>query len=497
MKKPVRLTIWGLGGGVLLIALFTLAVNLYVQSAGVQFKIRKALGDAIQMPVSVFRASYTPWGGFSLSGIQIHDSNHPGKTQKPFLKAASVQVHCQWLPLFSGKLVINQLTVRQPVLTWQQNEDGDWELPKADEGKQHTQPAAAETAPESTPKTVAPQAMPLASAPPSTESAPLPSQERDAAVRKITLENGTLLFVDKVGREIAQLDGLRLTADAGVQPGDFDGKLWIKRLLLRERYEITAFNSPVIISGGSIDVPRIEGVFAKGKVKGSVRLQTDEPGTPFSLKLKISKASLATICTTDADIASRIKGTVKGEIELAGLGSRSRSNQGTGDFEIKDGSFEQYPLLQTIGQILRVDELETVALQGASMRIGIHDSVVHVQPLDIQSQNLRLNVTGTIRPDQKLNLNARLFINEKAWKRLPSEARENFVQIPEREERALDFKVHGDLSQPQTDLVKRLIGKKLQKRFQSLIGGLLEDQPDEGTATPEPQPSTPAAKSTP
>lgn len=496
------LTVCALGGGILLIALFTLAVNLYVQSSGVQQKICQALSEAIQMPVSVFQASYTPWAGFKLSRIQIRDAHPPAESRTPFLIAASLEIRCQTLPLLGGKFVISRITVHQPVLTWQQNRNGDWEWPATRKPQQQGKDRAVEAPSRATPAANPSQSPSLAASstptPPPMESDVPPPQKQLVTVRKIALNDGRLLFIDNDGREIARLEGVRSTIDAGASPGSFTGKLWIKRILLRERYEIADFNSPVSVSNESIDVPRIAGSFAGGKIKGSAKLETGEPGTPFALKLKITKASLAAICTTDPEIASHIKGIVQGEMELTGLGSHSRSNQGMGDFEIRDGAFQQYPLLQTVGQILRVDELEMLTLNAARLHLDVRDSLIHVQPLEVESQNLRLSATGTVSPEHTLDLDARLFINEKTWKRLPSEARENFVQIRERKERALDFQVHGDLGQPQTDLLKRLIGDKLQKRVQRFFGSLFDDNRDKGsTDSSEPHSSATPSKSTP
>ncbi|HEY5752429.1 MAG TPA: AsmA-like C-terminal region-containing protein [Chthoniobacterales bacterium] len=491
------LTVCALGGGILLIALFTLAVNLYVQSSGVQQKICQALSEAIQMPVSVFQASYTPWGGFKLSRIEVRDAHPPADNRTPFLIAASLEIRCQTLPLLGGKFVISRISVHQPVLTWQQNQNGDWEWPATRNSQQESRDPAVEARSPANPGPDASLATSSTPTPPPMES-DVPPQKQPVTVRKIALNDGRLLFINNDGREIARLEGVRSTIDAGASPGSFTGKLWIKRILLRERYEIADFNSPVSVSNESIDVPRIAGSFAGGKIKGSAKLETGEPGTPFALKLKITKASLATICTTDPEIASHIKGFVQGQMELTGLGSHSGSNQGIGDFEIRDGAFQQYPLLQTVGQILRVDELETLTLNSARLHLDVRDSLIHVQPLEVESQNLRLSVTGTVSPEHTLNLGARLFINEKTWKRLPSEARENFLQTPERKERALDFKVHGNLGQPQTDLLKRLIGDRLQKKMQRFFGSFFDDNRDKGpTDSAEPNSSASPSKSTP
>lgn len=492
----------------LLIALFTLAVNLYVQSSGVQLKICQALSDAIQMPVSVFRTTYTPWGGFTLSQIEIRGTkNNSGANRTPFLTAANLQIHCQTLPLLAGDFVINRITVNHPVLTWQQNADGDWEWPANPKQSEQAQTPVVEATPQPVPKiatrptTPSPTASstpPLTPVESATESTAPPPQKPPVTVHKIAVYEGTLLFIDNDGREIALLDNLRLTVDEDPTPGNFVGKLWIQRILLRERYEIADFNSPVSVSNDSIDIPKIAGAFAGGKIKGSATLQTGKRGTPFALKLKITKASLATICTADPEVASHIQGSVRGDIELTGLGSHSQSNQGTGEFRIENGAFQQYPLLQTIGQILRVDELEMLTLNAARLHLDVSNSLISVQPLEVESQNLRLTATGTVAPDHKLDLGARLFINEKTWKRLPSEARENFVPVPASKERALDFNVRGDLGQPQTDLLKRLIGDKLQKRVRNFLGNWLEERRNDPPA--EPSGSTPRAtpsKSTP
>ena len=79
-------------GGVLL-----LAANLYVQSHGVQQRIRETVEANLKLPVHLQKTTITPWGGLRLDGIAIRtdaaEDPAASKDRTPdFFTAASFRV---------------------------------------------------------------------------------------------------------------------------------------------------------------------------------------------------------------------------------------------------------------------------------------------------------------------------------------------------------------------------------------------------------------------
>ena len=119
-------------------AIVLLGVNLYVQSQGTQAKIQQELSQRLGTTLYIRQVSVTPWGGLKLSGITIPQVPAIGATN--FLKAKTFRLRIKFLSLFSGRLVIKEVSLVDPNVIWPQNADGKWRLPgwseKAEERKQ-------------------------------------------------------------------------------------------------------------------------------------------------------------------------------------------------------------------------------------------------------------------------------------------------------------------------------------------------------------------------
>src|SRR5262245_47221138 len=103
------------------------AVNLYVQSQGVQGKIQQELSRTVGVPLKIRSMSVTPWGGLELSGITIPQTVPVGP--KHFLEARTFRLRVRFLSLFSRRLVIKEVSLIGPRVVWPQNPEGKWRLP--------------------------------------------------------------------------------------------------------------------------------------------------------------------------------------------------------------------------------------------------------------------------------------------------------------------------------------------------------------------------------
>ena len=127
MHRARRIIGWFLAAVVALFGAALLAVNLYVQSQGTQGRIQQELSQRLDMTLRIQRISVTPWGGLKLSGITIPQTN-PGATPA-FLEASSFRLLVRFDSIFRGPLVIKEVALVKPQVTWAQNESGKWRLP--------------------------------------------------------------------------------------------------------------------------------------------------------------------------------------------------------------------------------------------------------------------------------------------------------------------------------------------------------------------------------
>src|SRR4051812_44999174 len=104
-----------------------LGVNLYVQSHGTQARIQQELSQRLGTTLRIQRISVTPWAGLKLTGITIPQSQ-PG-IPADFLTAKAFRLRIRFSSLFSGQLVIKEISLVNPEVFWAQNADGKWRFP--------------------------------------------------------------------------------------------------------------------------------------------------------------------------------------------------------------------------------------------------------------------------------------------------------------------------------------------------------------------------------
>ena len=126
-----QLVLFGLTGLLVLAAVVLLGMNLYVQSQGTQARIQRELRHHFDTDIRISRMSVTPWGGLKLSGITIPQMDQSSSVN--FLEADSFTLQLRFLSLLSHRLVITDVALNDPKVTWPQNDHGKWRLPtKAD-----------------------------------------------------------------------------------------------------------------------------------------------------------------------------------------------------------------------------------------------------------------------------------------------------------------------------------------------------------------------------
>src|ERR1700750_2194012 len=126
MSRVLLIALGVFGGGALLILI---GVNLYVQSHGTQARIQQELSQRLGAPLRIQRISVTPWWGLKLTGITIPQSQ-PG-VSPDFLTAKAFRRRIRFSSLFSGHLVIKEVSLVNPAVFWAQNADGKWRVPAA------------------------------------------------------------------------------------------------------------------------------------------------------------------------------------------------------------------------------------------------------------------------------------------------------------------------------------------------------------------------------
>ena len=106
-----------------LFAAAILCLNIYLQSAGVQVKLREAVSRATGLEPVISQTYYTPWSGLTVSGIKIPQ---PDNAKKPFLSVRAMKCHLRLTSLLQGKFVIKDISFEQPSIILVRGQSGVW-----------------------------------------------------------------------------------------------------------------------------------------------------------------------------------------------------------------------------------------------------------------------------------------------------------------------------------------------------------------------------------
>src|SRR5204863_8308688 len=138
-QKLGRLALVLIGGLSIFAAVLFLALNLYVQSQGTQARMQQELRQRFGTSLKIGRISVTPWSGLKLSDITM--AQGPEGTNTNFLEAKNFGLRIAFFSLFSGRLVIKQVSLVSPNVIWPQNADGKWRLPDLKRERVDNRPA--------------------------------------------------------------------------------------------------------------------------------------------------------------------------------------------------------------------------------------------------------------------------------------------------------------------------------------------------------------------
>jgi type II secretion system protein N len=459
--------------GVLIVLLF--AANIYVQSGLSQELLAKELSRALRMPVQVGTISISPWGSLSISGITAPqpDSAHDGN----FLDAEAFTARFEWLPLLQRKVVINDVELRRPRLVWFQNEKGRWRLPepqaqasagREEPGGQSEPGAQVVPTPAPTPEAGVKSEKP---APAPARKAGLPVE---IAVDRIRFTEGTFTFNDSKGRPIAVFSGVHALS-AAPSAHSVSGTASIARIAIEEKVFIDSVTTPFTYDSEMLTLPSLSAGVAGGKLTGRFQIHLAKEGSPINTAAQFENVDLSRLLADAGGSADRVGGRLFGAVELTGKSDEARSLKGKASFRCEGGQIRNYDFFETLAQLFHIEELARMDLRRASAEARIEKGRAQIETLALESQNLLLTATGSVRFNGKLDLNARLAVSHNVTRQLPQFVENAFSSGPSDDMRQIDFDVNGTIDNPKSNLLERLLGKNLEGQainlIQSFLGG--------------------------
>lgn len=523
---------------VVLVVGVVLSLPFLVDLSKYQEQYKPHIEDALNRKVQLQEIRLTVWPriGARVAGFAVLDD--PAFSSGPFASLSSLDVGVKLMPLLSGKVEVEEITLHNPVITVIKNKNGVLNA-----------------------STIGRKGVPVPEKP---SRAPIPSTEGPLkilamlAVDRVSIDGGKLTYRDLSAatpteyvlqdlelllREVRLGQTPQLHFASLVQPFNLPVKLDGTFGPLKETMDIDAINfqlgvgktdftisgnaagndatvtisSPVINTANlpialplkkPVDIKdlkitaEIRGQEAKlnsmsfhlfdGEVKGQGKMIAGSDAPPFKGGVTVQGVQLGPALNAVAETPVSISGTAGADLSLLGKGfsipDLTKALEGTGHLAVRDGKIEGVNLLQEVASALRVagislGDAKATAFSTIETDLAIKQGIINVQRLLMDSHDFQATGGGTIGFDQKLNLIVNLNLSQDVSQKLAGAS--PVVKVAMKDGRlSLPLTITGTAQAPsyRVDL-KGLTGKvqeQVKKKVEEAVGGLLK-----GTTKPE------------
>lgn len=458
--------------------LAVLVVNIYLQSAEVQTRIRNAASDAAGLPARIDHTYYAPWSGFTISGITLPPA--PG-SEEPLLAIRSVKIDLGLKELLAGRVLLEKVTIVGPSFTAIQKAGAPLIPPPPVEvvPPDPTVPAPTATPPEPP----AAGTTPTPPAPSPTATPPPPPAPPRVTLSEIVVSDGTVRILDDNLDPVTELLGIKASATIE-NPTSAHGSFRIAKAAFAGFVRPTSITGDIAWTPANVEVSGIKADWADGRLGGAIALASI-PEPHFTAQLEASDVSLAKVAADAGIDPEGVEGSFHASVNLAGPPAEREAWRGGATARLADAVLQPAEIVSQIGGILGIEELRTLRLAKAETRLSVASGRVFVEELELASENLAMDARGSSDFNGVLDLDARLHLGEKIRRgpaRLlgdqlrPSEDRPGYSHMP--------FRITGTIANPGTDLVEKLVGARITREVGGFLKGLFGKPPRKEPETP-------------
>jgi hypothetical protein len=303
-----------------------------------------------------------------------------------------------------------------------------------------------------------------------------------AQIEAFHVQNGRAAFFNTNGKKILQIEGVFVSAGHHVKK-QFKGSYRIARAALWDSINSRDFSGKFEWNSGHLSLPDIQATLADGPLTGQLEWL---PDNSFGFTGQVANASLQKLIADSGVNANGAQGSLNAKIALEGMAGKPESFHGTAEVNLLEARMEPIELIRQLGELLRVDELRMLALKNAEAVFSIRDSRVTVEELQLTSENLMIDATGTAGFNGDLDMNARLHVNDKLRKETHGLLGKNFQPSETEGYTHMPFSITGSLDRPKSDLLDKMVGLRIGQD----VGGLLKNL----LRTPQKQKNKPASE---
>lgn len=515
-----------------------LSLPFLIDLSTYQDRYKPLIEEALNRKVQIREVRLTIWPriGARVAGFTVLDD--PAFDSGPFASLTALDVGVRLMPLLNGKVEVEEITLRGPVITIIKNKNGVLNV-----------------------STIGRTGVPLPKTP---SRAPIPSAEGPLrilallAVDRVSIAGGTVNYRDLTAAKASEyvlqdmnmlLRSVRLGQtpslhlDTLAQPFNLPVTLDGTFGPLKETVDIDAINfqlglgkteftitgktegqnavlhisSPTIntahlpmtlplnkpveiknlmiaaeVKGQEATVNSLTCELFEGHVKGQGKLIAGSEAPPFNGTVTVQGLQIGP--ALDAVTATQVSfsGTGEADLTLQGHGfsmpDLTRALEGTSHVAMKDGRIEGVNLIQEALSILKVvglpvGESRATVFSTVETDLLVKQGIITVQRLLMDSHDFQATGGGTIGFDQKLNLSLKLNLSQDLSQKLAGLS--PVAKVAMKEGRvSLPLIITGTAQAPSYGLdMKGMagnVGQQVQKQVEDAVGGLVK-----GTTKPQ------------
>jgi AsmA protein len=512
--------------GIILALPFLIDLNKY------QDQYKPLIEDALNRKVQLQDIRLTIWPriGARVAGVTVLDD--PAFGSSPFTSLTSLNVGVKLMPLLSGKVEVEEMTLRDPVITVIKNKSGVLNV-----------------------STIGRTGVALPKTP---SRAPIPSTEGPLkilallAVDRVSITGGKLNYRDlsaakpteyilqdmeillqsvrlgqspklHVGmlvqplnlpvrldgtfgplKESTDIDEINLHLALGKTDFTITGKTVGRNaslnigapvintanlpvaLPLQKPAEVKNLQIAAEVQGQDVLLQNFSFQLFDGQVTAEGRVTSGSETPPFTGKITLQGMQLGPALNALATTQVSISGTAGADLGVQGRGlsmpDLTKSLEGTGHVAVKDGKIEGVNLLQEAISILKIagislDNAKATAFSVIETDLAIKQGTVHVQRLLMDSHDFQATGGGTIGFDQTLNLTVNLNLSQDLSQKIGRSS--PAVKLAMKEGRlSLPLMITGTAQAPSYGLdmkgLTEKVQEQVQKKVEEAVGGLLK-----------------------
>ncbi|MBV8101615.1 MAG: AsmA family protein, partial [Verrucomicrobia bacterium] len=469
LKRVIRIALFLVLGVIGCFGVALLAINLYIQSPGIQRELRESVSESLDLPIDVFRITFTPWGGLNLESVTV---GKPG-TSSPVLQAKNLRVRCDYDAFFRRKIIIREILLQHVDITIPMASNQPLLFPEKKSSRSQSSTSRSWTS------TNQPPAQSAAASPsPSPAPAPLAEQTPTLGdtlsrrfwveIQKFKLRDASITVLHPDGSSVALVHGLDCILN--FRHGDYLGRAHAESAMVVDSIQIDDIGAPVKFQGGVLTLNEISASIAGGELTGELTVNFNKPGVDYRLQLHAAGVDLNEVASRTNNFLDRAHGSLEGTFELSGSVRDPSKLAGLGTLEIKSAYLDQYPLMQEIGRWTQIDELQRLDLERAVSNFRVVGPNIQVDSIRLVSKNCQITLNGQVEDAHRLALDGRLTVSQFLSQKIPNELEDNFQPTTDGHSRYLDFHVSGSLMRPESNLFEKIIGDR-RKLWQRLLHG--------------------------